>query len=187
MSHDGDFSLKPYSIAQGSRSVGGVGLHIERRGHTLDFQFTVADADLLKWPGPVEDSATRRDELWKTTVFELFLTTQASAKYFEVNLSPGGDWNIYSFEDYRSGMARVAAITHSPLKRASHSSATDGQVSGSLDGSLDLSLFPLVGPVVFGATAVLEYQDGRKEYWALAHAGEKPDFHLRASFTGVMT
>ena len=33
-----------------------------------------------------------------------------------------------------------------------------------------------------GASAVLEYTDGRRGYWALVHAGDKPDFHLRKSF-----
>jgi hypothetical protein len=42
--------------------------------------------------------------------------------------------------------------------------------------------FPLLGPVVLGATAVVEYRDGTKDYWALAHKGEKPDFHVRESF-----
>jgi hypothetical protein len=27
-------------------------------------------------------------------------------------------------------------------------------------------------------------KSGEKQYWALEHAGEKPDFHLAASFVG---
>ena len=34
-----------------------------------------------------------------------------------------------------------------------------------------------------GLSAVLEEKDGTKSYWALAHMGEKPDFHAPGCFT----
>jgi hypothetical protein len=33
-----------------------------------------------------------------------------------------------------------------------------------------------------GLSAVLEEKDGTKSYWALAHPGEKPDFHDAGCF-----
>jgi hypothetical protein len=38
-------------------------------------------------------------------------------------------------------------------------------------------------PWVVGLSAVVEEQDGRRSYFALAHAGERPDFHARAAWT----
>ncbi len=36
---------------------------------------------------------------------------------------------------------------------------------------------PAGEPWQLGLSAVLEEKDGTKSYWALAHGGEKPDFH----------
>jgi hypothetical protein len=33
-----------------------------------------------------------------------------------------------------------------------------------------------------GLSAVLEENDGTKSYWALAHPGDKPDFHAPGCF-----
>ncbi len=35
---------------------------------------------------------------------------------------------------------------------------------------------------MIGLSAVIEELDGRKSYWALAHAPGKPDFHQRTCF-----
>jgi len=37
-----------------------------------------------------------------------------------------------------------------------------------------------------GLSAVLEETDGTKSYWALAHCGEKPDFHDAGCFTAKL-
>jgi hypothetical protein len=37
-----------------------------------------------------------------------------------------------------------------------------------------------------GLSAVLEEQDGTKSHWALAHGGDKPDFHDPACFTASL-
>jgi hypothetical protein len=80
-------------------------------------------------------------------------------------------------------MKRASGVKTSPLKDARPSPPRGPTSSLELEGVLNLADFPLFGPLVLGASAVMEYQDGAKDYWALAHTGEKPDFHLRSSFT----
>ncbi len=176
-----DFSLTTFDNHQTPSGVK-IDLRLHRKGNDLMFKYRVSGSVLelssIKWPDERREMAARRDELWKTTVFEFFVAVDGQAGYIEMNIAPSGDWNAYAFSNYRAGMLPVASIAKTPL-----SSTSKDADSLALEGVIHLSDFQLVGPVVLGASAVLEYQDGRKEYWALAHRGEKPDFHLRDSFT----
>ena len=137
----------------------------------------------------------RRDELWKQTCFEVFVGCADQRSYLEFNLSPSGDWNAYAFETYREGMRPVSdsagiEVSHSANPQndlrtwsASIAPSIDNPTNGE-DGELAKLLKSR--SLVLGATAVIEYQDGSREYWALTHAGEKPDFHLRESFKLVL-
>lgn len=166
-----DFFLAPYSgDAHGLR----IALHLERSGDVLEFRYQVDGPGVKHAPFGV---GNRRDELWKTTCFEFFLAESKSTGYHELNMATSGDWNAYSFDSYREGMKRAEGVQQSPLETVV---SRDGSLE--LKGRIHLHDFQLVGPVVLGATAVVEYLDGTKEYWALAHKGEKPDFHVRESF-----
>jgi hypothetical protein len=120
---------------------------------------------------------TRKQELWQTTCFEFFLGIQNSPQYWEFNLSPNGDWNIYRFTGYRQGMVEEDKITSLPFQvhRESHLFRLD----------LSLDLTPIVAPeteLYLGITTVIQPQVGEIGYWALKHCGTQPDFHLRDSF-----
>jgi hypothetical protein len=123
----------------------------------------------------------RRDELWRATCFEVFLTAGAS-DYVEVNLSPSGAWNVYRFDRYREGM-RPAELLNPPRIEASETEARRR-----LAASLDLTLlFPEVPGALSlraGLCAVIESSksEGPLSYWALRHAVGKPDFHHPDSF-----
>jgi hypothetical protein len=180
---DWDFFLEPYSNSPRGLICA---LHLSRVSDRLQFQFRLSGGrvrELVKSAakGRALSAGTRRDELWKSTCFEFFLSEPDQTSYFELNLALNGDWNAYVFADYRDGMRLAAGLSATPLQAVSSSDD-----SLELSGEIHLADFPLVGPVVLGATAVLEYQDGVKEYWALAHKGEKPDFHLRSSFVATV-
>ncbi|MEK7357384.1 MAG: DOMON-like domain-containing protein [Bdellovibrionota bacterium] len=164
-------------------------------GDLVEFEFLLSgsatDLSRVVWPetkSPAERG--RRDELWKATCLELFLGDAHSTSYLEMNVSPTGDWNLYAFDDYRKGMRCTSGEV------ALHASPKSGEPYFRLVGAIRTQdaeksgeLVRLLGSreLVFGATAVLEYQTGEREYWALSHAGEKPDFHLRASFTARLS
>jgi hypothetical protein len=116
---------------------------------------------------------SRHDELWKHTCFEIFFGPQKQESYYEFNLAPSGDWALYAFSSYRKDM-QPSEVTIAPQLQPS---------SGPFAWTARL-IHPglAVQPLVMSATAVLEYEGGSVEYWALKHAGSKPDFHLRESF-----
>lgn len=120
---------------------------------------------------------SRRDELWKHTCLECFfsLNTEESAPYFEINCSPNGDWNAYYFSSYRQGMQpsqnlRVK-LTRPP------GSATEAFFQITIQGE------ELRSAHYLGVTAVLEFIDGTRSFYALNHPGPQADFHLKKSFS----
>ena len=50
-----------------------------------------------------QHTAQRQDNLWRHTCFEVFLGRPGAKGYWELNIAPNGDWNLYQFSDYRSG------------------------------------------------------------------------------------
>jgi hypothetical protein len=121
--------------------------------------------------------AERRHELWRHTCFELFFGIQGETAYWEVNLSPSGCWNIYHFDNYRTGMREDSTI-EPPLCRII--SDTD---SLSLSCSLEYnSIIDNASLIEVGISSVVEAIDGSTSYWAIEHHGAEPDFHDRRSF-----
>jgi hypothetical protein len=171
-------SLKPFNADSDLR----LGFGVERTADRLQFEFHLSDISRIKFPEakPAPDRQ-RRDELWRTTCFEIFAGAQNQKSYLEMNLSPSGDWNAYAFNDYREGM-RPAGVTLAPLV-VSDSRVMGKQKEMILRGFLAADEIKTAGPLALSAAAVLEYESGAIEYWALKHAqGSRPDFHLRESF-----
>ena len=129
------------------------------------------------------DEKKRQDELWKKTCFELFVSPgQKSSAYQEVNLSPAGAWNVYSFDSERVGMVRSQNLLGVPFSQVQFSVTEDSCVI-----HLDFSQVRTTEELSFrvGMTAVLQIGP-EMTYWAMAHFKEKPDFHDRNSWTGVL-
>lgn len=145
---------------------------------SLSYQVT-GQWNVLELPSSSEHPG-RKHELWQTTCFEFFLGRIDSAQYWEFNLSPSGDWNVYRFHDYRQGMQEELAIVALPYQIATHPAAIQ------LGLSLDLSaLIQPEQPIQIAITAVMKTNNKPNEfisYWALAHTVSQPDFHQRNSF-----
>lgn len=120
---------------------------------------------------------SRKDELWRTTCFELFAKSSLAPDYWEYNLAPSGDWNLYRFATYRGELQKETRTADIEI-------ATDVAPSGltRLRATLPLPP-PLDGrELVIGISSVIEDHDGRLHYYALRHGGAKPDFHDPAGF-----
>ena len=119
-------------------------------------------------------SPSRKDDLWKATCFEFFLAIPDQPQYWEFNMSPSGDWNVYQMEAYRRiGFCEEISISHLPFQFA----------LPNLELSVNLNpLFQPAQPLQIGITAIIQTLDGVETYWALAHPGPQADFHLRESF-----
>ncbi|MEO7654294.1 MAG: DOMON-like domain-containing protein, partial [Sphingomicrobium sp.] len=123
---------------------------------------------------PPSDGPGRRDGLWRTTCFEAFLRADGEEAYREYNFAPSGDWAAYDFTARREGMAEA------PLANPPYVRMEDNLIWWTLGAT-----FALEAGLhwALGLSAVIEEHDGTKSYWALAHGGDKPDFHDPACFT----
>lgn len=133
-------------------------------------------ASSLRWPAMALPPA-RRDGLWQSTCLEAFIATQGESAYWEVNLAPNGDWNVYALSGYRENLRPVAEITSLPylLRRS------DGVLQ--MEFQLDLSRWIApTQPLEVSLTTVLDHPVHELSYWAWRHSGEQPDFHRRDSF-----
>ena len=117
-------------------------------------------------PGPA-------DGLWQHTCLEAFVAVDGDAAYREFNFSPSGQWAIYRFAGERiravsDGDAQAPPVLHTTLNA--------DQLT--LTAEVSWSALPAqTGELSVGLSAVIEESDGRLSYWALRHAGERPDFH----------
>ena len=135
--------------------------------------------DQLRIPAP-NPTPCRRDELWRNTCFEVFMAGAGGRGYREFNFSPSGDWAVYEFDAYRSGM-RSPTVPE----------ALRPKVTPELDGlRLEVTLPPGLiqanpetrTPLRLAIATVIEMADGTHGYWALRHPPGKPDFHHADGF-----
>jgi hypothetical protein len=127
---------------------------------------------------PLSEQPCRKDMLWEDTCFELFLGTKYSEAYWEFNLSPSGDWNVYGFNGYREGMQPEEAFNHLPF--IVHITRDILCLEISFDAK---EIIGEARPLVIGISAVLMSLTGKTSYWAISHNGPRPDFHRRDNFT----
>jgi hypothetical protein len=188
--HHSALTLHPFAQTEASKRLK-LSFSVGRTAWEIRFSFALSGGrpvDLANVVLPnrsADTSVRRRDELWKSTCLEVFVGPADGHSYLELNLCLTGDWNVYAFDSYRSGM-RPARDARTPALSFESSPSGDLLVWSSAisaSGSSGEVGEMLSSPgLVLGATAVLEYQSGEREYWALVHAGGQPDFHLRESF-----
>jgi hypothetical protein len=150
-------------------------VHLESsEGGALKLRYVLsAQIGRLRIPSP--GAAERRDELWKHTCFEVFVSADATGPYRELNFAPSSEWALYTFEDYRKGMSAPPA--EAPSIHVQH----DAQRL-KLEVSADTGLTAVRR---LALSAVVEDGDGRLSYWALRHPPGKPDFHHPESFLSL--
>ncbi len=139
----------------------------------LLLDYRAEGAGWLVWP-PDTAGRQRRDELWRTTCFELFIAGPDGEGYREFNFAPSGDWAAYDFASRRRGRSDVA-ITAPPLITARAGARAE------LLAAVALADLPPL-PWRLGLSAIIAETGGaggvRASYWALAHPVEGPaDFH----------
>lgn len=151
---------------------------VAREGDLLKVEYRLGGERASEIVIPEQAAApARRDGLWEKTCLELFFAEAAQPWYWEANLSPSLDWQLYHFRSYREGRKPEKRVQVMGEHLAANS-AGDGFCL-----SIDTSgLFTTRGSIDVGVSAVIEDRQGKQSFWALAHAGPKPDFHHRKSF-----
>ena len=129
---------------------------------------------------PEARPAVAADDLWRHTCCELFAGVAGDAAYREYNWSPSGQWAMYGFSAYRVRDASRPALT----LPAPGITFTPDAGGWTLRARMDAAALPgaASGQIELGVAAVLEAADGSLSYWALRHAGTRPDFHRRETF-----
>jgi hypothetical protein len=122
----------------------------------------------------------RTDGLWRHTCMEVFIKSRPAAAdsgpYLEFNLAPGGQWAAYRFSGYRAGMAPLTGIHPPRIELRTQSERL--LLAAQLEIPADLASASLR----LGLAAVVEDAQRQLGYWALRHAGDRPDFHHPDSF-----
>ncbi len=148
------------------------------KNHILTLHYSLAgEIESVLLP-PASLTPGRTDELWKATCFEFFLAIKDQPGYWEFNMSPSGNWNVYRMEAYRRiGFREEAAISELPFE------FRQGPDGFFLDVAVDLGfLIPSEESFQMGITAIIQTKDGGETYWALTHPAPDADFHRRESF-----
>jgi hypothetical protein len=145
-------------------------------GGLLTLSYRLEGCDKLLIPA-TRSHAGRRDGLWQHTCLEAFIGTSDQTAYWELNISPTGDWALYHFTDYRDNM--TAPDRPAPLLMVEQ----DDRNCLTLKAHIRLASLGYApdASLQLGLSAVLEADDGALTYWALRHTGEGPDFHHPAS------
>jgi hypothetical protein len=135
--------------------------------------------------GPIEalvlpdlaEERRRLDDLWQGTCFEAFLAVAGSQPYWEINLAPTGDWNVYHLSGYRQNLEPELAFETFPFTSQRTTSTFQ------LDACVDLDP---IGPgregLEVALAAMIKHRSGALSHWALAHPAVKADFHHRGGF-----
>jgi hypothetical protein len=170
-----DFTLQPFF---GDRLSPAIELDgkIDRSGGSLSIEYRLT-GDLTQVEIAPPAAPTRKFELWEATCFEFFLGIPGDRDYWEFNLSPAGDWNIFHLDDYRQGLRNELAFPSLPFKVE--------QQPNSLLLALEFDLSKIVSvdrSIEVSVTTVIRSIGGEISYWALTHCGSEADFHRRDSF-----
>ena len=173
---DRTFKLKPFKLSELDSQLNITG-NIFRDGSKLNLDYQLqGNLSRIIIPPPVE-IPSRKDELWQTTCCEFFLGIQHSPQYWEFNLSPSGDWNIYRFTNYRQGMEEETAFTSLPFEVEHRLDS----LKINLEINLDLIIEKNTA-LEIAITTVIESRKGIISYWALTHPETIANFHNRNSF-----
>lgn len=128
----------------------------------------------------------RRDGLWTNNCLELFWSRPNSSQYFELNLSPFLEWNIFEFQSYRSEKNESSlyeVIPLSPWGRVTKPNRGESEILSHFQiRPRQRGLFE--SPLHVFPTAVIKRED-KFSFWAFRHATGKPDFHKRDLFISV--
>ena len=182
------FSLLPFGARADSLTGIAIEGWLERRGETLILEFQLSCAaeqgeNAILWP-PAAGQLQRRDGLWEHTCLEWFLAHPHGEAYWEFNLCPNGDWNVYALDGYRLGLRPDPHYSALPVERSGNGRISRFRATATLPAALLPATLISAQPaeLELAVTAVLEQRGGAISYWALHHGGGEADFHRRDGF-----
>ena len=165
--------------AVNASAVGAIEVRVRRAPDaTLSLRYRLAgDVGRLRIPAPTPPRAA--DRLWEHTCFEAFVGLSGELAYHEVNLSPSGEWGVFSFRDTRDGefvrderLAPRIEVRRADRELELESTVALGRLNEAYYGA----------HLRVGLSAVVEASDATRSYWAIHHPVSQPDFHHAEAF-----
>ena len=154
-----------------------IGGDISRTGNQLKITYLLTGDRAAIIVPEANQVPIRRYDLWEHTCFELFLRLKGTNKYWEFNLSPSGNWNVFRFLDYRLNIMEELSFDSLPFKVVQDAESLKVMANINLDtlgiAKRDLNI---------AITTVVENTERQLSYWALAHPTTEADFHHQDSF-----
>ena len=150
---------------------------VSRLDGRLNIKYVLSNSTAIIIP-QINKIPLRRYDLWEHTCFEFFLRIKNTTKYWEFNLSPSRNWNVFRFLDYRSNIVEEEAFDALPLNVC--------QNGESLIVTADIDLNKIIATnekLEAAISTVVESRDRKLSYWALTHPKNEADFHHQDSFT----
>ena len=171
------FQLRPFPGEPAPEGLGILG-SAGRDGNCLTLRYQLSGPlQQLRIPEP-NANPRRLDALWQSTCLECFLAFPKDPGYWELNISPTGDWNFYRLDGYREGLRPEPACPEAPrLQRRER--------SGMLEFEVRVVLPPQLAEapaLELAVSAVVATRDAAISYWALRHPCPQADFHHRGGF-----
>lgn len=123
------------------------------------------------------EAPNRRKNLWENTCFEFFIAPKGLPQYWEFNLSPSGNWNVYHFQHYRAGMREEVTFESLPFNIQHQSESLQLNVTCDMGKIMHSSQ-----PIEIAISSVIKHKHDELSYWALTHCDSKANFHMRDSF-----
>jgi hypothetical protein len=172
-----NFTLHPFPTDRLLPQIEILG-RIDRHDRILSIEYQLlGDLDAVAIPAPAV-APSRKFHLWEATCFEFFIGVPGDRNYWEFNLSPSGDWNVFHLDDYRQGLRDETAFSSLPL--------TIERQPNSVVLRLEFDLSKIISAkqnIEIAVTTVVKSTQNELSYWALTHHGEEADFHRRDGFT----
>ncbi|MEZ4872287.1 MAG: hypothetical protein R2827_08590 [Bdellovibrionales bacterium] len=160
--------LHPFNQILGKNSQLFVELRFLSSGR-LEFTYELTTPMKVIFPDSEEETRSKED-LWKTTCFELFLGW--GKKYLEINIAPDGIYDIFEFDSYRQKTSQPQSLIQNIVSRSFYIGQTVYCFGvAQLQEGITLTQFDKVHP-----TMVVESKTGM-HYWATKHPSSEPDFH----------
>lgn len=152
---------------------------ISRQRSAIEIHYNVTgDVASIRFP-QAQSTPQRRHDLWTATCFEFFIAIPDQPQYWEYNVSPSGDWNVYRMDAYRRiGFREEPSIQNLSVDVSPQKEHVAVVACADLD-----PLASAAETIQIGVACVMQTEDGHETYWALTHPNSQADFHLRDSFT----
>jgi hypothetical protein len=171
-----NFQLQPFPTTDSLPEIEIIG-SLDRSNEILSIEYQlIGDLAAIEITN-LSTTPTRKFALWEHTCFEFFLGVPGAREYWEFNLAPSGDWNVFHLDDYRQGLRDELAFTSLPVKIDLRANLL------SLRLEFDLSkIISIAQKIEVSIAAVIEPMHYEISYWAVNHSGSAADFHRRDSF-----